>query len=299
MKAIVIGMGVQGSKRKKFLKNNYVCSVDTKKRNADYLNLKDVPLNIYDSAYICTPDKEKVNLITYLLNNQKNILIEKPLIASKEKLKMIDRKIKEKKLLVYTAYNHRFEPSLIEARKIIQKKQLGVIYNLKLFYGNGTALLVKKSKWRDKKKGIITDLGSHLFDMCMFLFEKPITKIKLVQSNKFENKSPDHALVSCSIGKTKVVIEMTYTMWKNSFFLDLIGSKGSLHIDSLCKWSNSTLKIRKRKFPSGSPKEKIRIFKKGDPTWRLENAMFLKYQKKKIKLDIQKDIKINNYLKNL
>ena len=132
MKAIVIGMGVQGSKRKKFLKNNYVCSVDTKKRNADYLNLKDVPLNIYDSAYICTPDKEKVNLITYLLNNQKNILIEKPLIASKEKLKMIDRKIKEKKLLVYTAYNHRFEPSLIEARKIIQKKQLGEIYNLKL-----------------------------------------------------------------------------------------------------------------------------------------------------------------------
>ena len=65
-------------------------------------------------------------------------------------------------------------------------------------------------------------------------------------------------------------MEMSYTSWKNSFYLDIVGSKGSLHINSLCKWSKSKLIIRKRKLPSGKPKEKIINYKKGDPTWKLE-----------------------------
>ena len=54
---------------------------------------------------------------------------------------------------------------------------------------NGTALLVKRSKWRDKQPGIITDPGSHLIRYCAFLFKGSIRKIKLIERNKFENKS--------------------------------------------------------------------------------------------------------------
>ena len=41
-----------------------------------------------------------------------------------------------------------------------------------MFYGNGTSLLVKKSKWRDKDKGVLTDIGSHLIDICFFGLEQ-------------------------------------------------------------------------------------------------------------------------------
>ena len=51
------------------------------------------------------------------------------------------------------------------------------------------------------------------------------------------------------------------------FLFRYSSSKGSLHINSLCKWSKSKLIIRKRKLPSGKPKEKIINYKKGDPTW--------------------------------
>ena len=57
-------------------------------------------------------------------------------------------------------------------------------------------------------------------------------------------------------------LEATLCMWKNSFQCDLIGSKGSIHLNSLTKWSKSDLIIRKRMFPSGYPKEKKITFKK-------------------------------------
>ena len=298
MKAIVIGMGVQGQKRKFFLGKDFICSVDTKKK-ADYVELKKVPLNIYDTAYVCTPDNFKMQIIDYLIKNKKNILVEKPLLASHKKLIELQNKSYNNEILIYTAYNHRFEPSLIEVKKIIKNKKLGKIYSLKLFYGNGTAKLVKKSLWRDKNRGIITDLGSHLFDLCIFLFNRPLKKISLIKSKNFENKTPDHALIYCEIDQIQVFFEITYTMWKNSFFLDIIGSKGSLHVNSLCKWSDSILTFRKRIFPSGTPKEFRKIYKKGDPTWKKENDFFKTLIKSNSYPDIKKDFLINSYLQKL
>ena len=185
---------------------------------------------------------------------------------------------------------------LKKLKKFWKKKIIGKIYYARIFYGNGTSTLVKKSDWRDKKSGIITDLGSHLFDICNFIFNKPLKKIKLIKSSRFENKSPDHAIINLFVDKVFVNLEMTYTMWRNSFYLDVIGSKGSIHINSLCKWSDSRLILRKRKFPSGKPHEKVFNYKKGDPTWLLENNHFKNKVKKKALTNLKNDNLINNYI---
>ena len=62
-------------------------------------------------------------------------------------------------------------------KKLINKKTLGKIYSCRMFYGNGTAKLVKNSKWRDTKSGVINDLGSHLLDTCLFWFGRKKLKI--------------------------------------------------------------------------------------------------------------------------
>ena len=298
MKAIVVGMGVQGKKRKKFLKKDFIYSVD-KRKTSDFKSLQDVPINTYDSVFLCTPDNTKLKLIKYCLKFKKNVLVEKPLLTTASELNKIEKLFKRKKIFLYTAYNHRFEPSIKKAKEILQKGTIGKIYNAKIFYGNGTSKLVKKSEWRDKKGGIITDLGSHLFDICNFIFNKPLKKIKLVKSSRFENKSPDHAIINLFIKKIFVNLEMTYTMWKNSFYLDVIGSKGSIHINSLCKWSNSHLILRKRKLPSGKPQEQIFNYKKGDPTWFLENIYFKNKVKTKSSTNLKNDNLINNYIQKI
>ena len=300
MKILIVGLGVQGQKRKKLLnKNFFFASVDNKNKNADFNKIEDAPLEKYDSVFICTPDSAKLKILNYCIKNKKNALIEKPLVANTErKLKELEIRANKANLVFYSAYNHRFEPHFKNIKKIIDSKVLGKIYYCYLFYGNGTARLVRNNKWRDKGLGTIQDLGPHLMDTIKFWFNKDFN-FKTVIKNKFENRSPDHAILFSKQNKIYIKLEMSMCMWKNTFRCDIIGSRGSVHLDSLCKWGPSTLRLLKRKFPSGYPKEKKIIIKNKDPTWELEHKYFFRLLKLKKKNDLSKDMWINKNLKNI
>ena len=300
MKVLIVGLGVQGQKRKKLLNKKFVfVTVDNKNIKADYKNIKDAPLEKYDSVFVCTPYSEKLKILNFCIKNKKNALIEKPLVANSEsKIKKLENKANKENLVFYSAYNHRFEPHFINIKKIIESKILGKIYYCYLFYGNGTARLVRNNKWRDKGLGIIQDLGPHLMDTIKFWFDKNIN-FKTIFKNKFENRSPDHAILFSKKNKFFIKLEMSMCMWKNTLRCDIIGSKGSIHLDSLCKWGPSTLRILKRKLPSGYPKEKTIVIKKKDPTWELEHKHFFRLLKLRKKNDLSKDMWINKNLKSI
>ena len=298
MKVIVIGLGVQGLKRKKFAGKDFAGSVDPFNKDAKYKTLKEVPLNLYDAAMICTPDKAKFKIIKSCLKNKKHVLLEKPLLEDIKKIKYLEKIAKKNKLVCYTAYNHRFEPHLVRLKKIIKSKKLGKLYYCRIFYGNGTAKLVYKS-WRDKKTGIIIDIGSHLLDICNYLFGKKIGHFKLKSSYKFENKSPDHALIVSKNNKIKIELEMSYCMWKNYFSCDVVGQKGSAHITSLCKWGPSTFTYRKRIFPSGKPIENNKTLNCSDPTWAFEYKHFKKMVNSKQNADLSNDLWVYKKLKQI
>ena len=236
MKAIVVGMGVQGEKRKKILGDNFVYSVD-KFKKADFKEINQIPLKKFDSVFLCVPDNQKIKIIEYCITHKKNVLVEKPLLAKKNnEIKKLEKLAIKNRVVLYSAYNHRFEPAIKKLKKLIQSKTLGKIYNCRFFYGNGTSYLVKTSKWRDSGLGVITDIGSHLLDLCIFLFGEKIKNLKVIKINKFENKASDHALLSLEINGISIQLEMTLCMWKNTFTCDLLASKGSVHLSSLSKW---------------------------------------------------------------
>jgi predicted dehydrogenase len=301
-KYLVIGMGIQGPKRAKIDKKNFVGYVDPFNKAADYKNILDVPLEIYNSAYVCTPDKNKVNIIKFLLKNKKNVLVEKPLLTIKNNtIRELYGLAKRNKIILYTAYNHRFEPYLKKVKELIESNIIGKAYVCNIFYGNGTSILVKKSFWKDKNNGVITDLGSHLLDLVNYLFSsKKLKLFKLTDVQKFENNSPDYAKISYNEKSFQINLEMTYCMWKNSFYLDILGEKGSIHMNCLCKWGPSRLIVRKRKKPSGVPESKTYLLKMKDPTWKKEHEFF----KKKVlgknkKNDEKKDLWINQILNSI
>ena len=93
-------------------------------------------------------------------------------------------------------------------------------------------------------------------------------------------------------------MEATYLMWKNTFLLEIIGKKGSIHMKNFCKWGGSELIVRKRVYPHGIPIEKKEIIKKKDPTWNHELDHFFKLIKNK-KNNFKKYSWINNQLLNL
>ena len=302
MKILVVGLGIQGNKRKKIAGKDFIGSVDPFNKKADFHKLKEVPLNSFDVALVCTPDKSKFNIVKYCLKNKKHVLLEKPLLEDEKKIKELQRIALKNKLICYTAYNHRFEPHVVKLRELIRSKKLGKIYYCRVFYGNGTARLVRNS-WRDKKTGIVSDIGSHLLDTCAFWFGKKIENFNLISQNKFENNSPDHAIINCTQNKIKIEMEMSYCMWRNNFTCDVIGQKGSAHISSLCKWGPSIFTYRKRVYPSGKPYEYKTTLKCSDPTWNLEYQYFKKLINSKKKTDLSNDLwiykKLNQIVKNI
>ena len=119
---LILGMGVQGLKRKKIAKSEFVGFVDPFNNDADYKNYKDVPISSFDVVIISTPDDVKIELIEYFLNNNKHVLVEKPLLSdSSNDLTKIHNIAKQNKLICYTAYNHRFEPHIIKVKKLLAK----------------------------------------------------------------------------------------------------------------------------------------------------------------------------------
>lgn len=274
MRVVVVGLGVQGHKRRRVAGADFVTEIDPHNTEAKHRRIEDVPVGSYDAALLCVPDDAKIALLDYLISHGKHALVEKPLFATDAELARIEAAARRAGVLVYTAYNHRFEPHFVRMRDAIRSGELGRIYHCRMFYGNGTARLVRDSEWRDAGAGVLPDLGSHLLDTLRFWFDGWDGKPGLVAAERFENRSPDHVVLSARGAAPAVDLEMTLLNWRNHFYCDILADKGSAHIRSLCKWGPSEFVIRRRVLPSGRPPEEVVTLVQDDPTWEIEYAWF-------------------------
>jgi len=300
MKIIVVGLGVQGLKRIKEVGDDLVFTVDPQNKNANFSSVREVPLELYDSAILAVPDAPKYDLLIYLLNNSKHVLVEKPLmLPSVKNFFELEELASKKKTFLYTAYNHRFEPNIKRAKTFLENNHLGEIYACNLYYGNGTAQLVKNSPWRDQNSGVLADLGSHLFDLIDFWFKAE--KIESLKStlSRLENMSPDSAQLSFEMSNIQFNLGMTYCSWKNTFRCEIIGEKGSIQISSLCKWGDSEFVHLIRKLPSGKPLENRIIEPVGDKTFKKEYEYFKKKSKMNFSVSLLKDRWIYSNIKKV
>jgi predicted dehydrogenase len=227
-------------------------------------------------------------------------LIEKPLVSNISwNLTELENRANSANIFMYTAYNHRFEPHFKSVKNVLESQELGKIFSIKMFYGNGTSQLVKSSNWRDTGMGVISDLAPHLLDTLAFWFGIKKLKNLFIISHNFETKAPDHAVIHFSMEEVEVELEMSLCMWRNTFNCDIIGEKGSLHISSLCKWGPSILTQRKRVFPSGVPDEVITRLEMPDPTWELEHEHFNSQIKKQSRTNLSTDFWIAESLSDM
>jgi len=303
LRVIIVGFGVQGKKRKIFATDDLVSIIDPIAPEANINNIKKISLDSFDAALVCTGDKDKIDIIKYLVENNKHVLVEKPLLSNStnDLTDLLNLAIK-KKVTCYTAYNHRFEPHFINMKQLIESKELGKIYHIRMFYGNGTANLVKNSPWRDQNSGVLTDLGSHLLDTLHFWINDITTyDFNLTKAHKKENLSFDHIIINNRAEENKISIELEMSLlsWKNTFTCDIFAEKGSAHINSLCKWGPSNFIHRSRIFPSGIPEEIKKTLVQKDPTWDLEYKYFINSCGNNEIETLTKDIWINKVLLSL
>lgn len=300
MRTVIVGYGVQGKKRLRVAGADATGVVDPFFADANYRDIREVPLDSYDAAVLCVPDEPKVEILDHLLRHGKHALVEKPLHAgSEQQLRDLENLALKSGALCYTAYNHRFEPHYVRMRDLLRSGELGLIYRCRMFYGNGTARLVRDSAWRDKGAGVLPDLGSHLLDTARFWFGDIGDQFRVTSVSRFENSAPDHVVVASEQSKQKLEFEMTLLSWRNHFTCDVFAERGSAHIESLCKWGPTTFTKRTRILPSGRPPEHAVTLTQDDPTWELEYAHFKKLCADKAKTDLSNDIWLLRILSRL
>jgi scyllo-inositol 2-dehydrogenase (NADP+) len=300
LKVVVVGLGVQGHKRRAAAGSDFVAAVDPVNTQAAYRKLEDVPPERFDAALLCVPDEPKAALLTYLLSRGKHALVEKPLwAANDDDIGRLERIARENNAVCYTAYNHRFEPHYVRMREVIASGVLGKLYCCRMFYGNGTARLVRDSAWRDQGAGVLPDLGSHLLDTARFWFGEVAPDLEVLFSGRFENRAPDHVVIGSRGSTPQLELEMTLLSWRNHFTCDLFAERGSAHISSLCKWGPTSFTLRTRVLPSGRPPEETVTLTRDDPTWALEYAHFKALCASASRTDLSNDLWLQKQLRVL
>ena len=299
----IVGCGLIGNKRALSIGTNdniiSVCDIDINKAKSlskaigcSYTkNYKDLTNNKkIDVIIISTPNFMIKEIALHALNNKKHVLSEKPLGKNSiESKKMHKCAIKNKRIL-YTGFNHRFHPSIIKAKKLIDKNSIGNIIHMHGHYGHGGRPGME-NEWRSQKQysggGELLDQGVHLIDLSIFFQGFP-EKVYGLTSNLFWNIEVEDSssFILHHKNKKHSLLSVGWIYWKNKFEISIYGELGYLQISGLGgSYGREKLIMGIRNLKGGKPKTKTFYFNNDDHSWRKEWRFFKKIVKNKNYVD--------------
>lgn len=286
MKISLIGFGNIGRKRIESLnKDDKIISiVDTnnqfenevkQKYNCDFFtNYKEV--KNCDAIIISTTHDKLAEISLYFLQKNVHIFVEKPAARSlKEFIPIYEEYKKHKNLLFKVGFNHRFHPSVLKAKEIINSDKIGELIFIKGNYGHGGRKNMEY-EWRCNTKlsggGEAIDQLPHILDLSrMFLGD--FEKINGITKTYFWNmKVEDNVFATLETKDGKVAqLNSSWTEWKNTFSFEIYGKYGKLHIKGLGNsYGIEQLYHYQMKPEMGPPETIIYEYPGQDNSWKLE-----------------------------
>lgn len=197
-----------------------------------------------DIVSICTPNYLHAPMILEAIENNIHILCEKPICISKEELIEVENKLKNKKIIFFTAFQKRYISIFPLIKEIIKNNILGKIiltrYLLTHYGPYKSWKASSKEKWFfDSKKaggGVLLDLGVHCIDLLRYLIDD------YVKVNGFNFNTSCINLTyedSCNVifQFKNDVLGIISVSWCNvpSEIIEIFGTQGSLKIDLFAK----------------------------------------------------------------
>ena len=278
----LIGFGNIGRKRLLALKkiNNipfkiiYILDKRIKNNKGYYYNsIDDIRSKKVDFLIVCLPTNQVLKVLNKIKFNYNHLLLEKPGFENINIFKKFVSNLNKKKIYINIGYNLRFDNGIVKAKKLFKNGKIGKLYSVKINYSNGTA------KSNSNKIGSLLDIGSHSINLVQWLLNsfKLGKKSKLIQKNEFMNKKKDdNGYIITRLKHVIIFLHFGFCTWKNTFELELTGSKGFLKVISLPKWNEGQKVIYgKRIFPSGEPLVQEWVFRK-DNSFKNELQFLLK-----------------------
>jgi predicted dehydrogenase len=212
----------------------------------------------------------------------KHVLVEKPAARTGTELHALMKAAARAGRRVRVGFNHRYHPSLREARGLVDAGALGPLMFVRGRYGHGGRVGYEK-EWRaDPARsggGELVDQGVHLIDLAGW-FLGAFTDVQGVATTYFwDMPVDDNAFLTLrtAAGQT-AFLHVSCTEWKNLFSLEIYGRVGKIAIDGLGGSYGVERIAHYRMLPEmGPPETTIREYPGADRSWETEFAEFLEY----------------------
>ena len=145
-----------------YIENNY----KDYKKMIDELDL--------DFIHICTPNNSHFNIAKYALENDINVVLEKPMTFNVKEAKILTDLAKDKQLINVINFHNRLYPTNIHIKNMIKANEIGDIISINGVYLQDWLLFDTDYSWRlnSNESGLtrsVADIGSHWMDLVEYL----------------------------------------------------------------------------------------------------------------------------------
>jgi predicted dehydrogenase len=290
----IIGCGLIGRKRAAALgataRLRYACDLDAARATSlaqlapgcqaigDYHAALADPA--VDAVIVATLNAALAPIALDAVRAGKHALVEKPGALNAEQLRAVQAAAVQTGTRVRLGYNHRFHPSLRQARELVDTGALGPLMFLRARYGHGGRKGYDR-EWRADPKlsggGELIDQGVHLIDLAgWFLGDFP-TVDGHATTSFWDMPVDDNAFLSLRTAAGQTAwLHVSCTEWKNLFSLEIYGRDGKIAIDGLGgSYGVERCTYYKMLPQMGPPETTVWEYPGGDDSWARETAAFL------------------------
>lgn len=143
-----------------------------------YLDYNDVTLSAIDAVVIATPVSLHYQIAHYFLENQKHVLVEKPIALNYQQSQELVKTAKTNNLVLTVGLYRRLYPSVSVLKQLLATSELGDLKSVEFNWGavyswNATSLGNMKKELAGG--GVLMDLGPHALDWLTELLGPDIT----------------------------------------------------------------------------------------------------------------------------
>ncbi|MFX0060394.1 MAG: Gfo/Idh/MocA family protein [Candidatus Hodarchaeota archaeon] len=193
-----------------------------------------------DIVSICTPNYLHYPMTIEAIENNINILCEKPICISKDELKSVEKKLEGKNLIYFTSFQKRYIPFIPMIKEIINNEILGNIILVRYYFSHYGPYksweAMSEERWFfDSEKaggGVLLDLGVHCIDILRYLVGE-FTKIDGANFNtsciNMKNEDNCNVLFRFQNGSLGIIS----VSWCNEplELIEIYGTKGYFHLN--------------------------------------------------------------------
>jgi predicted dehydrogenase len=233
-----------------------------------------------DAVIVSTINEALAPLTEVAVSAGTHVLVEKPGARTGAEIERLAQLSARNDVHVQVGFNHRFHPSFLAARRIVDAGELGPILYVRGRYGHGGRLGYDR-EWRSDPAlsggGELLDQGVHLIDLSRWFLGDFSAVDGFIRTYFWDMPVEDNGFLALRTDDGQIAwLHASCTEWKNTFSFEIFGKLGKLQIDGLGGSYGVERLTHYRMLPEmGPPETTIWEYPGEDRSWHREFEAFV------------------------